>query len=288
MRRVQDAGGRRLVDLARLDPHQAVLDHVDPADAMRAGNRCQAANQLRERHRHAVDFRRHACLEFDLHVSGRVRTLGRRLGERIDFLGRLGPRILEHPAFDRAAPEVSIGAVRAVNGDRHGNAVRAGVRDLIGPRHPPDPSWCDDSNGWIERARRDVDPDLVVAFAGAAMGDGARSFQARDLDQLLRNQRPAERRRQRILVFVDRSRLERRQDVLDRELVAHVDEVSPRRPDRQRACPHIVPLFPLPEVERHRDHLGPVMLDQPRNRHRGIESTRICQNNPFHVVSPRA
>src|SRR2546425_7290535 len=31
MCRVQDYGGGRFVDLPRLDPHEAVLDHVDPA-----------------------------------------------------------------------------------------------------------------------------------------------------------------------------------------------------------------------------------------------------------------
>jgi len=34
MRRVQNDGRRRFVDLPRLDPHEAVLDHVDPADAV--------------------------------------------------------------------------------------------------------------------------------------------------------------------------------------------------------------------------------------------------------------
>jgi len=36
MCRMQDDRCRRLVDLARLDPHEPILDHVDPADPVKA------------------------------------------------------------------------------------------------------------------------------------------------------------------------------------------------------------------------------------------------------------
>ena len=60
VRGVQDDRRRRLVDLARLDPDQPVLDHVDAADAVRAGNRLEALDQLEERHLDAVGPDRHA------------------------------------------------------------------------------------------------------------------------------------------------------------------------------------------------------------------------------------
>src|SRR5207248_9717721 len=41
MRRVQDDGRRRFVDLSRLDSHEAVLDHIDPADAVQAAQPVQ-------------------------------------------------------------------------------------------------------------------------------------------------------------------------------------------------------------------------------------------------------
>ena len=55
VRGVQDDRRRRLVDLARLDADQPVLDHVDPADAVRAGNRLEAFDHFEERHLDAVD-----------------------------------------------------------------------------------------------------------------------------------------------------------------------------------------------------------------------------------------
>src|SRR5205823_11625065 len=45
MRRVQDDGRRRLVNLPRLDPHETVLDHVDPADAVQAAQPVQFVDQ---------------------------------------------------------------------------------------------------------------------------------------------------------------------------------------------------------------------------------------------------
>ena len=46
MRLVQHDGGGRLVDLARLDADQAVLDVVDPADAVLAGELVELVDQL--------------------------------------------------------------------------------------------------------------------------------------------------------------------------------------------------------------------------------------------------
>jgi len=45
MRRVQNDGRRRLIDLPRLDPHEAVLDHVDPAHPVEAPETVQFVDQ---------------------------------------------------------------------------------------------------------------------------------------------------------------------------------------------------------------------------------------------------
>ena len=42
---VQQQGGRGLVDLARLDPDQAVFDMIDPADAVLAGKLAELVDQ---------------------------------------------------------------------------------------------------------------------------------------------------------------------------------------------------------------------------------------------------
>ena len=63
----------------------------------------------------------------------------------------------------------------------------------------------------------------------------------------------AERGRQRIAILVQRAGLQRRQDVLAHELLAHVEDVRADRAERQRPLAHVGELAPLAEVERHGD-----------------------------------
>jgi hypothetical protein len=77
--------------------------------------------------------------------------------------------------------------------------------------------------------------------------------------------------------------LQRRQDVAARELLAHVEHVRARRPDRQRAFAHIGQLAPLAEIERHGDHFRVVFFRQPGNRHRRVEPAGVRENDSFHV-----
>ena len=153
-------------------------------------------NQLRQRHRHAVDPGRYAALELHLHVGRRVRSAGRRLRQRVDVLRRLLPGVLQHAAFDRLAPQVRVGAVGTVDRGRHRNAVLAGVGDLLGPGHAPDAGRGDHLQIRIQGPRRHVHAHLVVALAGAAVRDHAGIFERRDLDQLLGDQ-PGARARSR-------------------------------------------------------------------------------------------
>ena len=60
VRRDQHDRGRRLVHLAALDPDGAVLDHVDPPDPVRAGERVQPRDELGERQLLAVERDGHA------------------------------------------------------------------------------------------------------------------------------------------------------------------------------------------------------------------------------------
>ena len=77
MGRVQDRRGRRLVDLAALDADEAVLDVVDPADAVGAAQRVQPVHQLDGAEPLAVERDRDAALERDDDLD-RVRRLAGR------------------------------------------------------------------------------------------------------------------------------------------------------------------------------------------------------------------
>ena len=220
VRGVQHDRGRRLVDLARLDAHQPVLHHVDAADAVRAGDRFERFDQLDERHLDAVGAHRHAALELDFDVGRLVGTVLRRPRQRVDVVGRLLPGILEHAALDRAAPQIG---VDAVTGSRSSPAWECcGPARIRSPRpaHAPVARRRNQLQRRIERADRDVEADLIVALAGAAVRDASAPSIRAISTRCLRDQRTPERGGQRVARPRRSHGLQRRQDVVARELLA--------------------------------------------------------------------
>ena len=71
-----------------------------------------------------------------------------------------------------------------------------------------------------------LEADLVVALAGAAVGDRVGAFEERDLDLVLGDDRPRHRGAEEVLPLVDRPGAERGEDVLAEELLAGVDDVG--------------------------------------------------------------
>src|SRR6184192_2815491 len=84
---------------------------------------------------------------------------------------------------------------------------------------------------WGESRRGHVEPHLVVALSGAAMCHRLRALAARDLHHHRRDQGPAQRSRERVLLFVHRARLERRPHKKLEERKPSVGDVG-----RRRAC----------------------------------------------------
>ena len=75
---------------------------------------------------------------------------------------------------------------------------------------------------------RDIEADLVVALAGAAVGDGVGALALGDLDQELRDERPGEGRGQRVGALVQGVGLEVRPHEVGHEPLAGVDHVGAR------------------------------------------------------------
>ena len=158
-----------------------------------------------------------------------------RHGPLIGIGRRRDPRILEHPGLARAAPQVDVDRVGRRLGDRDLDPALGGVVDLLvaGQAHP-DPHRRHDLEPRIERMGRHVEPDLVVALAGAAVRDRVGALALGDLDQQLRDEWPRQRGGQRIRPLVDGVGLEVRPHEVGDEPLARVDHVGPRRPGRHR------------------------------------------------------
>src|SRR5206468_10548818 len=113
------------VDAARLHADEAVLDEVEPADAVLAPERVERRQQQGRRKFLAVDGDGIATREFDLDV---FRLVGRRLGRNraaVDELFGLAPRVLQHLALGRDVQEVGIDRERRLA------ALVLGDRDLV-------------------------------------------------------------------------------------------------------------------------------------------------------------
>ena len=100
-------GARSLVDLAGLDPHEPVLDHVDTSHALSAGPAVELLNRLQGADVATVDRHGDALLESEDHLVGQGRV-GGVIGVDVDVLGGGVPQILEEPGLNGAPPDVLV------------------------------------------------------------------------------------------------------------------------------------------------------------------------------------
>ena len=189
--------------------------------------------------------------------------------------------ILDPAALGRAAPEVVVDRVgRDLGAALDRDPVLARVLDLLLAPHRPLAHRRDHLQLGRQRRDRAVDAHLVVALAGAAVRDRVAAGAARVLDRELRDQRPAERGEQRVGAAVERVGLDRRRDVLARELLARVDEVALDRADPARlALDHREVLARLAEIDRQRHDLGAVALADPAQHHARVEAAAVEQQH---------
>src|SRR4029079_7444351 len=161
-----------------LDPDEPVLDMIDPTDAVRATERMEPLDELDWRQPLAIDGHRDAALELDgqLDRGRRVRRGHRPL---VGVGWRRGPRVLEDAGLARPAPEVDVDRVRRGLRDRDLDPALGGVVDLLvaGQAHS-DPHRRDALQPRVEGVDRHIEPDLVVAFARAAVSNRVRALAA--------------------------------------------------------------------------------------------------------------
>src|SRR5215217_4148865 len=196
-------GPRDLVDLAALDAHPAVLHHVDPPEPHLASGLVEGGDDSGQPHLGPVNRRRHPGLEADHHLTG---PAGRPRRDRPleGLLGRGQPWVLEHPGLDGPAPQVLVDRERLGLGDpAQVDAVLVGVLDCLGPAHGRIPDRGQDLQLGGQGADADLEPDLVVALAGAAVGHRPGPPAPRLLDQQLGDQGPRQGRHQRVAALVE-------------------------------------------------------------------------------------
>ena len=272
-----------LVDLAALDPDPPVFDHVDPAVAVLTDRTRHGSDKLGQRHRGPVERDRPALFEAQHELARVARGVLDAARECIDVFRRCDPGVFEDPAFDGASPEVLVDGVGAALGHPDGDVVLARVLDRVFAGEPPDADGRQHVEVRRKRAHRDLEPHLIVAFAGTTVRDRAGAVLAGGADEMTRDDRPRERRDQRVLALVERVRAQGGNDEVGRELLTGVDDDGLDRAGRPRPLADDVPrvVDALADVDGERDDLGVPFLGDPPDRDRGIEATGVCEHDPL-------
>lgn len=223
----------------------------------------------------AVDGHRDAGVEGDDHLVGLARG-GRVLGVVVDVLDRGVPDVLQEAGLDGPAEDVLVDRVRGLLGGRDRQALGLGEGDRLVPGHRVVAHRGDALQAGGQRVDADLEPDLVVALAGAAVRDGGGAVLAGCGGQVLDDDRPGQRGDQRVLALVERVGLDRREAVLVGELVAGVRDLGLDGAAVQRAlADRLQVLAALADVDGDGDDLGARLLGDPADADGGVQSARV-------------
>ena len=280
--RIEDGAARGLVDAPALHADQPVFDHVDDADAVFAAQLIELIDDVDRLHLLAVDRDGHALFKAQRHIGGLVGgLLGRNAHLEDLIVVRLVRGVLEVETLVRQVPEVLVLGVVGLPVDLERDIVLLRVGDLLFPRvELPEPPRGDDRHVGGERLDRQLEPHLVVALAGAAVDDCVGALLLGDLNQPFRDDRPRKGGAQQVFALVDRARLDGRDDKIVDEFLGEVLDVAfgGARLDRLLLKP-LELAHALPDVGRDRNHLTAVMLLEPGDDDRGVQTAGIRQND---------
>lgn len=247
-----------------------------------AGAGVEFLDGAQHRHRLAVDGHRNAALEPDYHLVGGAPVQRGVLGVGVDVLGGRVPKVFQETGFHRTTPHVLVDGERRAFGHVDRDGVLLGERDRLLPRPRVIAHRGQHLEIRCQRSESDLEADLVVALAGAAVRDDAAAVLAGRGHQVLDDQRPADRRHQRVAVHVEGVVADGGQAIALGEFVAGVHDDGLHRAAVQGALADDLHVFAaLAEVDRHRYDLTAGLLADPADGHRGVQTAGIRQDDAF-------
>ena len=218
--------------------------------------------------------------------GGAPRGVGR---QRVRLLGRSAPRILEDARLDRPPEEVLVDRERGCRGLHDRDSLGERVLDLLVAGPDPVAERRDHLDSRVVRLEGELEAELVVPLAGAAVDDGLGADVERDLGDGLGDDRPRQRRDERVLALVERVRDDRAGALLVGEGVLAVDEEHVVGVRRARAHDRLLEVELLANVDEDRDDLleaVPVLL-QPREDAARVEPARVGDDGCTHAAPCR-
>jgi hypothetical protein len=173
----------------------------------------------------------------------------------------------------REVPEVAVAGVGVFLRRRDRDAARGGEVDGVLARDDlPLPPRRDDGQLRREGLVGELEADLVVPLAGAAVRKRVASGLEGDLDLLAGDERPRRRRAEEVVLLVDRAGLQHREEVVGGEFFFGVDEMEVTRAGGVGLLLEAARFLGLPDVDGDRDDFAAVVFLQPGDDHRGVQA----------------
>ena len=285
---MKDRAARGFVDPARLHPDKPVFDHVDPADPVFPAKFVQLLH-----HREGSEFLpvhgdADPAVEFEGDDLRLVRRFlrGNREFEHPSVRRREGiePRVLHDAGLVADMQQVPVHRVRLLGACFDRDLLGGAVGDHLGapgelrpkPLVPP-------RRNHLEIRRqcrcRQFETHLIIPLPGRTVRHRVGLLLLRDLNHPLRNQRPGNARPEVILPLVNRTRLHHRENKVARKFLREIVDIDFRGAGRARLLFEPTQFLLLPDVRTKGDHLGPVRFRDPRQQHRGVQTTGIGKND---------
>ena len=205
------------------------------------------------------------------------------LREHPDVIGRGVGRVFQFPAFVRDVPDIAVAAVDFRGGLRDRHVVFRRVLDAVFARDQI-PFAPRGDHGQLGRQSLigQLEADLIVALAGAAVRERVASGGKRGFHLAFGEQRPRDRRPEQILVLIDAARADQLPQIVADELFAHVGDFHFGSSGLARFRFEAGQLIAaLTDIAAHGDDFATVVFLQPRNDDGCVQPARIGECDFF-------
>src|SRR2546423_5039675 len=243
---------------------------MTPADVV------ECSNEIDRIELDSIHRSRRSIDETDRDRLGFIGRILRRGGQH-EQICRWGSRCLfEDAALVGDVPDITVRRVDFVSRRGHGNLTRLGVSDrILAAGNAPLPPWGNNREVWRKRSIGQLKADLIVSFAGAAVGKGIGADAPSDLNLPACDERTTHRGAEEVLATVDSSSAEGGPHELFHELLTQIFDVALIGTRGERFSADALQLFTLADIRGDADNTRAVAFLEPRDDDGRIEPPGI-------------